>query len=171
MDIVELPVLSIEAQLDEALAEMKQKERSAVVAIDGTRCWLFKAGWVVVGLARHEKVLADVENRTRVHLALPTEVDSYGIDLINPTNTWTAVESFLDNVARRSYMITTTQPLLIGQMAAVVTRHESLAVAVKSGPTDCYCTNPGVGDDPHTYSKPLPAGAKCVYDGSSIICF
>jgi hypothetical protein len=172
MDVVELPVLPIEASLDKAFDAMKEADRSAIVAVDSTRYWLFKAGWVVLGIARGEKVLADLEKRRRVHLASPVEAAQKKIDLMSPTKTPIAVEQFLDTV-HRSYLLTDpvlrTSPLH-GPMIKIITRHEGLAIEVGSGPTACYCTNPAVADDPHGYDQPLPFNNKCTLDGWDIVC-
>jgi hypothetical protein len=168
MDVVTLPVLSIEALLEDALATMKDKGRSAVVARDQQRYWLFKAGWVAVERSRGEKILADVERRWRVHEASKVEVAERNLNLVSPHDTYSAVEEFLDHVGR-AYMLAAPVDKA-GDVIAIITRHEGYTVEVSSGPTGYYCTNPNRQDDPHPYlPPPLPADLKCTKDGSPIV--
>ena len=168
MDVIELPILSVDASLQEALVAMKAAGRSAVVAVERNWYWLFKAGWIVAGIARGEKVLAEVEKRRRVHEASGVEIAQHAIDLIDPGQSWIAIEGFLDSVGR-SYLL--GRPMAPpGNTVTIITRHEGLAAEVGSGPTDCYCTNPAREDDPHGFDPPLPSGNKCPYDGSDIFC-
>src|ERR1700682_1351366 len=167
MDVVNLPVLSIDAPLVDTLAVMKGKKCSAVVARDNDGCWLFKAGWVVVGIARGESVLADLERKWKVHETSASHAAQEGIDLTEPHLTQPAVEQFLDRVGS-FYMLATPVPK-VGQIVKIITRHESLAAEVSSGPSNYYCTNPNLPDDPHPYlPPPLPADLLCTQDGSPI---
>jgi hypothetical protein len=168
VDIVEVPLLSINASLRQAIAVMRQTQRSAVVALENGECWLFKAGWVVAGLAREDRILADLARKYPVHLAPDAEMAQEGIDLTNPRSTWSAAEQFLDRVGKFYALgLPTASP---GSMARIITRHEGQAAEAGSGPADCYCTNPNQSDDPHAYDQPIPVDRKCTYDGSDIVC-
>jgi hypothetical protein len=167
MEVIDLPVLPIDAPLREALAEMKRVKCSAVVTPDGDSYWLFKAPWVVWGIARGEEVLGDLEQRRRVHKASESNLANKGIDLSNPFQTVDAIEGLLDTVIR-VYLVAALAPS--GRIATIITRHENLKYEIESGPADCYCTNPNRPDDPHSYSPPLPTDRKCNLDGSQIVC-
>ncbi len=178
MDVIDLPVLPIDAPLKDALGVMRAAERSGIVAIEISayfpesgryRCWLYKAGWVVVGISRGEYVLGDLEQRRRVHILSDGVTSMRGIDLTNPQHTWQAVEQMLDKVGK-SYALAGPAPPS-GNSVRVITRHEELAAEVRSGPADCYCTNPNRLDDPHPYRPPpIPGNGQCLYDGSKIVC-
>jgi hypothetical protein len=166
MDTIDLPVLSITTALRIALEEMKAAKRSALVAPDGEACWLFRAPWVVWGIAARKETLADLEQRLPVHLASTTYDLAKAIDFSNPYSTQAAIEDLLDTV-KRPYLMAAS--VSFGQMATIITRHESFKDDTDLGPADCYCTNPGRQDNPHSYSKP-PDDRKCVYDGSRVEC-
>jgi hypothetical protein len=169
MDTIELPILPINTPLQEAFDAMKAADRSAVVSPDEHRLWLFKAGWVVAGMSRGEKTLADLEKRCRVKQVTPKVATEMGIDLAQPHLTMTLVEDFLDKVDRR-YLTAALIPSVRKGMAMIITRHEGLAAAIGSGPASWYCTNPDL-EDPHHYEPPpLPADRRCRYDGWKIVC-
>jgi hypothetical protein len=168
MDTVTLPFLSVKTPLKLALEAMKREKRSAVVARDDDRCWLYKAGWIAVEMAQGERILADVERRRKVDQASPREMASRGINLLAPHDTYHAVEQYLDQVGK-SYML--AAPLITkDETITIITRHEGLTVEISSGPTGYYCTNPNLADDPHPYlPPPLPHNLLCVIDGSPIV--
>jgi hypothetical protein len=159
MDVIDLPVVSIKTQLTDALGVMKTNGRSGLVAVENDVHWLFTAGWVVIGIARGKKNLADVDKRWRAQIVTPpTSVN---------TASYQHVEDFLDGVSE-NYMLFTPGPVF--ETAKIVTRHEGLSQALSLAPSICYCTNPNRPDDPHGYSPPLPPGNRCKFDGSPIVC-
>ena len=106
MDIIDLPILPIATPLNDAMAAMRLANRSGVVAIEeggnspgpeNYRCWLYKAGWVAVGISRGEHILADLEHRRRVHILNAGLASTHGIDLTNLHYTGQAVEQMLDS--------------------------------------------------------------------------
>ena len=168
MDIVDLPVVPIETSLREALDIMKRANRSAVIGHDDDDAWLFRAAWVVWGIAGRKKRLADLELKQRVHTALPSDESARAVDFDNPHRSRDAVEKLLDSVVR-PYLMRADIPF--GGMTRIITRHESLGYDFGSGPADCYCTNPNRSDDPHSYDQSrMPKDGKCTYDGSRIVC-
>src|SRR5438105_3138206 len=168
MDMIVLPVLPIETSLRDAFGEMKTARRSAVIAHDGSDAWLFRAAWIVWGIAAGKKRLADLETKESVHMVSPSHKTAQAIDFDNPSGTRDAVENLLDSVIRPYLMRTSVS---FGGMTTIITRHETLKLDFDSGPADCYCTNPNRRDDPHSYSQgQVPADGKCTRDGSKIVC-
>jgi hypothetical protein len=163
MDIVDLPFVPIEADLGDALSLMRKSKRSGIISVEEKTPWLFKAGWIVIEITRGKKRLTDIERRWRIEIPEPPRpVEKMGHH---------EVESFLDNVSRH-YMSFSREwsspkpPINV----KIVTRHERLARELSLAPSNCYCTNPNLQDDPHPYTPPLPPGNKCKFDGSLIVC-
>jgi hypothetical protein len=156
MDVIDLPVVSINTQLTDALGVMRTNGRSGVVAVENRTHWLFTAGWVVIGIARGKKNLADVDKRWRAQIVEPKE----SVQTANHQE----IEDFLDGVSE-NYMLFMPGPVL--ETTQIVTRHEGLSQALSLAPSICYCTNP---NHPHGYDPPLPPGNRCNLDGSLIVC-
>jgi len=159
MNVIDLPIVPIETKLTEALDIMRKNQRSGIIAIDERAHWLFRAGWVVIGIARNKTMLRDIEERCRAEIVEPPS----SINVMENVE----VQEFLDS-ASQHYMLFKPGPLF--QMTQIVARHADFAKALSLAPTNCYCTNPNRPNDPHGYNPPLPAGNKCKYDGSPIIC-
>lgn len=184
MDLVQVPVLSLEAPLREAFDKMKQSRRSAVIGASAAGACLFRAGPVVQAIAAGKLLLAEVQVFQKVHLASAEEARNEDLGLVGvlepppPLNyyrPWEAqLERFLDRQGVQYLLAAAGDPtvLALRGLAAVhvITRHEGLALGIGSGPADCYCTNPQQGDDPHGYSSPLPADGMCVFDRWPIVC-
>lgn len=168
MDTIDLPVLPIESSLREAFGEMKRAGRSAVIGEDESGAWLFRAAWIVWGIAADKQRLAELENRQSVHRVSPSHKTAQAIDFDNPHGTVSAVETLLDSVVRPYLMKASVS---FGEMTMIITRHESLKFDFGSGPADCYCTNPNRRDHPHSYSQDdVPDDGKCTRDGSKVVC-
>lgn len=165
---VDLPTVSIDASLEEALAGMKRAGRSGVVARDGDSYWLYKAGWVVVGIGEGKRTLADIGHCFRVFKTTATDLASKSglISIHNIQGTIALTYPFTD---RR--LFTLAHPFSpADQIIGIVTRDTLLAAELSSGPTGYYCTNPNRPDDPHPYlPPPLPSDRKCTRDGSPIV--
>jgi CBS domain-containing protein len=159
MDVIDLPVVPLETKLTEALDIMKKNHRSGIIAIDDSAHWLFKAGWVVIGIARKKELLRDIEKRCRAEVVEPPS----SIEVMGNVE----AQDLLDS-ASQHYMLYRPGPLF--KMTRIVTRHEYFAQALSLAPTNCYCTNPDRPNDPHGYNRPLPTGNRCTYDGSPIVC-
>lgn len=157
MDIIDLPVVSIETKLTDAFDILRDNKVSGIVATEKRANWLIKAGWIVVGIARHRKTLADIGARYRVEILQPRS----SVDVMRHAE----VHDLLDSTSSH-YMI--FSPGLVRETTKIVTRHEGFAQALSLAPSNCYCTNPDL--DPHGYFPPLPADHKCIYDGSPIVC-
>jgi hypothetical protein len=168
MNALDLPVLVIETPLKEAFSTMKKSERSAVLATDREGCWLFKAGWIAVGISHGDKILADLKHRHRVYR--PSQNEARGIDWERPVKTSTAVKTLL-YTAGTSHMVLSPLPLA-GKTARIIMMREPLADDIGLGPSDCYCTDPPAGHDPHDYNRgDVPPDRKCYRDGSQIVCY
>ena len=170
MDIVSLPLLSIDTPLRDARAAMKAAQCSAVVAMEDGDLWLFKAGAIIPALRSNKRTLGDLEWKWPVHTASDTQVARHGLDLLNPRSTPLATETLLDQMGRL-YLFGGPQshsPAMGVQMATFITRHEKLARQMGNGPADCYCTNPALGDEPHDYYPPVPQ--ICPLDNFPVVC-
>jgi len=168
MKALDLPVLRIETPLKEAFSTMKKSERSAVLATDSQGCWLFKAGWIVVGISHGDTVLADLKQRHRVHQPSKSEIQE--VNWETPAKTSSQIKTLLYKV-QRSYMVSTPFAAA-GESARIIMFREALAYDIGLGPSDCYCSEPPAGHDPHDYTRDqLPPDGKCFYDRSKIVCY
>jgi len=168
MNALDLPVLRTKTSLEEAFSAMKSSKRSAVLATDHADCWLFKAGWIVVGISHGDKVLADLKQRHRVHR--PSKSEIHEINWETPAKTSSQIKTLFYKV-QRSYIVSTPFPAA-GESARIIMFREPLAFEIGSGPSDCYCSEPPAGHDPHDYSRgELPPDGKCLFDHSKIFCY
>ena len=68
---VNVPFFAVAARLDEALAALRARHRSAVVADDGTRRWLIYAGDLAAAHARGKVRIADLPATAMLPIAEP----------------------------------------------------------------------------------------------------
>ena len=168
MNALDLPMLTMKTPLEEAFVAMKKARRSAVLANDDNACWLFKAGWIAVGISRGQQYLVDLKNRQRVHQ--PSQREAQKIDWEIPTKTSTAVKTLL-YTTQTSHMVFPPLPNT-GGTARIIMMREALAFDIGSGPSDCYCSEPPEGHDPHEYLRgEVPADGMCLQDHSEIVCY
>jgi len=175
MGTVDLPFLPYTSGLEVALQAMRKYQRSAVVTDAKEGLWLFRAGPVVQGLARNLKYLADLETRKRVYTASHEELLPLGIPLVETYPAWDRMREFMDEKARAYIVIIPSKSFLSlapepKGLIQLVSRHEELANLLRSGPTDCYCTDASRGSSPHEFSQPLPKDGLCPFDQSKIVC-
>jgi len=168
MKALDLPVLTIKTPLKEAFLAMKQSERSAVLATDYEGCWLFKAGWIVIGISNGVEILADLTQRH--HVEQPSNRDIQEINWETPARSSSHIKTLLYKV-QRSYIVSTPLPAA-GKSARIIMFREPLSYDIGLGPSDCYCKKPPAGQDPHDYSRDdLPPDGRCYYDHSGITCY
>ena len=187
MEIIDVPLMPIEAPLRAVLRKMKDRKRKAVIAQDDQGLWLFMAPAVAHGLAVGNQSLSELENEKRkpVHVLSATEAVQAGLNATDPRATRIGYESFLDGVDRNYALLArdefaqkknllletalSTVELSSGRMVEIVTRHEGLAYEIGDGPADFYCSNVNV-DPPHEF-PPLrrDQNGKCPLDGCDVI--
>ena len=150
MGTVDLPFLPYKSGLEEALQAMRKYQRSGVVTDANNGLWLFRAGTVVQGLARNLKYLAELEVRKRVYVTSHDELLSLGIPPHQVGTAWEKTRAFMDEHSRGYLAIEPSKGHFssISQakgMISIVSRHETLAGLISSGPTDHYCTDASRG--------------------------
>lgn len=134
---VRVPLVSSSSSLGQALAVMKSRRRSGIVASDGGQYWLFDAPTVVIAVSEHgpDMPLLDLLDRQPVHPAEPARPE---------LTTKRALRHWLDRFGVR-YAIFGTSQLSV----TIATYSETLRMALEPSPQDCYCK---------VDKKPVPNG-------------
>jgi hypothetical protein len=164
MDVVELPIVSIDASLRDVFQTMKNAGVSAVVVLLDKTAFLCKAGDVVLGIDAGKQTLRDLEQKWPVVIPSGSHLAQPDLDWVTPHQTAEAFETLLGSF-NLSYLLA-LRPT-VHTRTRVITLHESLAAEIGTGPVRCYCTNTNTGPHP---CDPVPADQKCGLCGMSIKC-
>lgn len=120
MDVVTLPLVTRDTEVDAALAKAKESRRSGVVvAWNPDEYRLFHAGDLLRARADAVGLIGNLQGGHAVVLVRPTDVVTHGVDVIHPQRTWNAYERMLDQ--------TPASYALVGASShdvMIVTRHE-----------------------------------------------
>lgn len=172
---VELPVMSISADLDVALSNLRSSRKSALLSEDNGAYHLFTAGSIVVGRSRGIKTLAELKIDPRstspqLVVALPTKTktlrDSQSHRLRRGGTGTTEPSGRTEDIGGRggNYVLNS----IVGDTAFIGLLDMDLVNKYVSSPPDCYCDGPRQHD---TFSVVVRDGDPCPYkDGHKIVC-
>lgn len=179
MDTIDLPVLDSSASPEQALAEMRRSQRSAVVRQTGSSHDLLMAADIFRALQQELASLSDILPSETLHtpsaperfeggpgriladVDLEIEEDSGALPGVSPRS-WRERDfgALLDDAGQLSYVLLGST----GLSADLLTRNESLARDLRQGPALCYCTycgRPAPGSQ--TAAQCLRCGQNTVY--------
>lgn len=162
MELVELPMISINESPVRAASLMRENQRGGVIAQENAYYWLFTAGDICYGIARQYETISYIRRRKPVHQLSEEEMSKTNLDVSTPTQTETEYHDFLDRVGK-DYVIISWVP---GKVK-VVTRHETLGHLLNAAPKSCYCENDPSHDEFH---PPASTGDKCPICTKKINC-
>ena len=171
MEVLQLQILSADETLPHALRLLKRGRQGGLAVRQGSDLWLVTAGVIVQSMAKGLGTLGEVEPRTRIHR-------SEGADASRPRVEFGVTDGGERGEANRPPSRSAGRHAYVtaGSVGAartsirVETPHLEFARVLRLAPEDCYCTNPAQKEHPHSYSKPLPADGKCLYDDFPIVC-
>jgi hypothetical protein len=170
MEVLDLPVLPIDAGLSDGIGVMQKTARSGVLGLERDKFWLFKANAVRWGRGSRFNRLLDLPRMYHVYEITPHDISSRLLDVYNPYGTATAYESLLDDVGRNYAILLRHLPSVrVSSIGGeyIVTRHEDLKREIGSGPQDCYC----LGPRQHGYPPPnVSTGDYCKLCGAQVTC-
>ena len=135
MNAVHLPLLPDDITAETALTAMRWLQRAAAIR-KSTNLHLVSAGAVVLTLAKQPGTpsFANVPMKSEVREITAREFTQWGLDKIDPHQTETNYENYLDHFGTH-YAVVDSVPGL----ALVVTRHEDEGHEANKSPSACYC--------------------------------
>jgi CBS domain-containing protein len=125
MDSVGVPLCPEDESVDDALGELRAKNRSGIVVQSAGGYRLLHVGNLLYARARGLGTLADIDGGQPVILLQAHHIKEFQLDIINPGNTWQQYETFLRGVAHRYTLLNTT-----GNTAMLVTASEKDALTL-----------------------------------------
>jgi hypothetical protein len=137
MKVTHLPILSADTLLKDAVKAMRIQQRSAVVREDPAKLHLVKIARICTALGHHQSKLSNVNITEPVYRPTPADINKWHLDTLNPENTGSDWETFLDD---KGYSYAVVDAFL--STALIVTRHEPKADAIELKPENCYCEGP-----------------------------
>ena|SRR5688572_20061315 len=161
MNAVHLPLLPDDIKAETALTAMRWLKKAAAIRQSGN-LHLVSAGAVVVALANRVTNFGYVPLKSEVREVTVQDVSRWGLDTVDPHQTETKYEQYLDHYGTH-YAVVDSVPGL----ALVVTRHEIEGNEINKSPTACYC----VGVNEHEHNTPPTRDHDTCHCTYEILCW
>ena len=162
MEVIYLPLVAPDIDLNDALQAMHRHVRAAVVRRDHQAYSLIRAVDIYSGLAHKLARLSALKSRFTIHEVSNLDVNHWHLNLADPQQTATNFEQLLDNVNAK-YGLLDSMPGFV----RLVTRHEGYANQFSSAPSACYCDNE---EYMHPYPPPVKSNGDICYCTHTISC-